>query len=1017
MQISSFSVKNYSFTLVVFLGVLALGLFSLFNMPRGEDPEFESPFFSVVLIYPGASPSDMEELVVDPIEKRISELDDIKEIISNVSDGLAVMRVDFKYESDPDDKYQELVRELNALRQDLPPDLYDLEIRRFSPSDVSIFQFAFVSENAPYAQMEAVAEKLADELERNPSLKNIELHGFPQRQLRIELNSEKLAQLRIPVNQVIGAIQGENANIPGGSLNLGSRKLNVKTSGSYESLEEIRNTVVASSGSQIVYLRDIATVRFDYEADTYLARYNGHRSLFLTLSQKPGENITSVRERILPVLDQFRSTLPANIDFITVFDQGESVSRRLNRFLKDFGIAILLVLVTLLPLGLRASLVVMISIPLSLSIGLTLLNALGYTINQLSIVGMIVALGILVDDSIVVVENIERYLREGFPRVRAAIAATDQITLAVIGCTATLIFAFLPLAFLPEASGDFIRNLPMAVITTVLASMLVSLTIVPFLSSRLLKEHENPEGNLFMRLLKRLISGTYSRLLEAALRRPALTLVIAFALFGASLLLIPNIGFSLFPRSEKPMFLINIETPAGTNLYETDRVARWVEETLQAHPEIRNYATNIGKGNPRIYYNVIQQSEAENFAQLFIQLSSEDTEEKVALIDRLREELSGYPNATIEVKDFEQGPPVEAPLAYRVIGPDLDSLRSLAFRMEALLLGSEGTIYVNNPLKSQPTDLRVLVNHEKAGLLGVPVADIDRSVRLGIAGLDVGTYREADGEEYPLHLSLPHEGPTPGFEVFDRLYVSNLRGTPLPLRQLATPVFTTSPNQIRHFNKQRYVTLSAFVKTGYLTSEVNQQIEQRLKDFPLPPGYSIQVAGEVESRQDSFGGLGLIILITAFGFTGILILEFGTFKSTLIVLSVIPLGMIGALAMLFLTGNTLSFTASIGLIALVGIEVKNSILLVDFTNQLRRQGKDLESAIREAGEIRFVPIVLTSLTAIGGLIPLVLEFSPLYSPLALVLIGGLISSTLLSRLVTPVMYKLLPPKVELETES
>ena len=1012
MKWIEFSVKNYQFTLVVFLGVLALGVFSLLNMPRGEDPEFESPTFSMVAIYPGASPTDMEELVVDPIERSVSGLDDIKEITTDITDGLAVFRIDFDYSSDPDEKYQELVREVNSIRGDLPEDLYKLDINRFSPSDVNIVQFALISENAAYAELEALAEVFVEQLEKNKNLKNVTLHGAPDRKVQVYLDLARMGEQGVPVNRVLGALQSGNVNIPGGSIHVGSRKFNVKTTGTFASLEEIGQTVVFTAGEKIVYLKDVADIREEYDAESYLARYNGHRAVFVSAAQKPGKNISEIREDVLAQATDFEAGLPAHVDFATVFDQGESVTRRLGRFAKDFAIAIFLVLITLLPLGTRASIVVMISIPLSLAIGLSLMNMLGYTINQLSIVGMIVALGILVDDSIVVVENIERYLREGRSKRDAAIDATKQITLAVLGCTATLIFAFLPLVFLPEASGDFIRSLPMAVITSVLASMVVSLTVVPFLSSRLLREHDNPEGNIFLRALKRLIGATYSRLLDRALRRPGITLAITVAIFIGTLSLVPIVGFSLFPASDKPMFLVNVETPAGTNLYETDRITQQVEDTLLSTAGIRNFATNVGKGNPRIYYNVFQQNESSNFAQLFVQLSNEDLKEKRAIIASLRERLAGIPNAKVTVKDFEQGPPVEAPLAYRLIGDDLDTLRSLAFRLEQLVAATEGAMYVDNPLRTLPTDLRVVVNKDKAAMSGVATSDVDRMVRLGIAGLEIGNFRQADGEEMPIRVALEREGLAPGYEVFDHIFLTNFAGASLPLKQIASVGFETTPNQVRHFDKERFVTVSAFVQDGYNTGNINSEIEGKLAQMELPEGYRFEVAGEAESRQDSFGGLEIIILITSFGFISILLLEFRTFKSTLIVLSVIPLGVIGAILMLWATGETLSFTATIGLIALVGIEVKNSILLVDFTNQLREQGMGVEEAIREAGEVRFVPILLTSLTAIGGLTALVIEYSPLYSPLALVLIGGLISSTLLSRLVTPVMYKLLPPKIE-----
>ncbi|MFT4033461.1 MAG: efflux RND transporter permease subunit, partial [Siphonobacter sp.] len=474
-------------------------------------------------------------------------------------------------------------------------------------------------------------------------------------------------------------------------------------------------------------------------------------------------------------------------------------------------------------------------------------------------------------------------------------------------------------------------------------------------------------------------------------------------------------GFYVFPEvhsPEKPMFLVNVELPAGTNLYQTDRVTRYVETVLKQTPGITSISSNVGRGNPRIYYNEIQRNETPHYAQLFVQVEKEiSTKERLVLMDQLRDTLDHYPGAKIQVKSLEQGVPLEAPIAYRIYGDNLDTLRQLAFQIEDVLKKTPGTLYVDNPLKVQPTDLRLVINKEKAGLLGVPTAEIDRMTRLGIAGLTVGTYRK-EGDDYPINVTVPKQGAAAGIDVFSKLYVNNVQGTALPLNQLADVRFETSPNGIRHYEKRRYVLLSCFAQTGQNVSALNETIVAKLNTMKFPQGFSYEVSGEQESREKSFGGMGVVIIVAVFGFIAVLILEFGNFKSTVIVLSVIPLGIVGALLTLFFAGETLSFTATIGFIALIGIEVKNSLLLVDFTNQLRAQGRSLHDAIVEAGEIRFVPILLTSLTAIGGLIPLVLEYSELYSPLALVLIGGILSSTLLSRLVTPIMYLLLPPKVE-----
>ncbi len=996
--------------------LIAIGVNSLFNMPRGEDPDFQAPQFNVVVIYPGTSPQDMEQLVIDPVEKKINELDDIKKIVSKMDDGLGVITVEFKYETDPEKKYQDLVREMDAIRGDLPKEIQDIDILKFSPSDVNIMQVALMSETTPYNDLEERSKKLKENLEKIKSLKNVDNWAFPLQQVRISLNLEKMTQNKIALNRVIGAIQNENVNIPGGSIDMGTKKYNIKTSGDYKSVDEIKNTIVTSVNGKSVYVKDIADVSFDYDEQNYIARLNGKRGVFVTASRKMGTNIFDVEKEMQPVLDQFQKTLPKNIKYEQSFNNAESVRTRLGHFERDFGIAIFLVLLTLLPLGFRASIVVMISIPLSLAIGLFLLDVSGFTINQLSIVGFVVALGLLVDDSIVVVENIERHLRMGYTKRQAAMVATKQIGLAVLGCTATLIFAFLPLLFLPEGAGDFIRSLPAAVVATVLASLFVSLTIIPFLSSRILSNRENPEGNLFLRGLKKLVSGSYRKLLHRALAKPYITLLIALLIFAGSLVLVPVVGFSVFPASEKPMFMINIETPLGTSLATTDSVARHVEANIKNIPDLKNYAANVGHGNPRIYYNVVPVGNADNTAQIFVQLNNTPPEQKRKLIDELRTKFKDYPNAKIEVKDFEQGPPIEAPIAIRLFSEDLDTLRALSFKVEDLLKHTPGTMYVNNDLTILKTDIRINVNKQKAAMSGVAVSEIDRTIRMAVTGLNIGTFRKDNGDDYNINITLPRDNKQT-FDVFKKIYVASYSGALVPLSQLADIEFQTSPTTIKHYDKDRYTVVTAFVQSGYNTAKVTSGILKQLDQMKFPKNASYVAAGDIEASQESFGGLGTIILITIFGLLGILILEFKTFKGTLIVLSVIPLGIIGAVFALLLSGNTFSFVAVIGLIALVGIEVKNSILLVDYTDQLRRNGKSINSAIEEAGETRFIPIILTTLTAIGGLLPLVLEKNPLYSPLALVIIGGLISSTLLTRVVTPVLYKLLAPKVIHDTNE
>ncbi len=1013
MKFTSFFVKNYQLTLVLFLMIIVVSVTTVMNMPRSEDPELNPPQFPIVIIYPGTSPQDMEELVVKPIENKIHELDDIKEIKTNINDGVAVLEVKYKYSSNVDSKYQELVREVNSLRATLPQDIYKIEVKKVTPTDVNVLQIALVSENASNEKMKFYAKELKEDLEKLKSLKKVEYHGVQEQTIRIDLQLDKIAKLNIPINYVIGNIQSEAANIPAGSVRAGEKTFNIKTSGKYRNIEEIRNTVVYSAGGNITRLKDIADVNFSDEEQKHIVRLNGHRAVLVTAAQKEGENIARTQKTYLPLLKQFEKKLPPNIELVKNFDQADNVDKRLSGLGIDFLIAIGLVLITLLPLGNRASLVVMVAIPLSLGLGIVALNAMGFSLNQLSIVGFVVALGLLVDDSIVVVENIERWLREGHSKTFAAIEATKQITLAVIGCTATLIVAFLPLVFLPEGSGEFIRSLPLAVITSVFASMLVSLTIVPFLASRMLKADHKPEGNLFMRGLKKLISGSYSKLLDRALQRPMITLFIALGLFIGSLGVFKIIGFRIFPTSEKPQFLVNINMPLQSNIETTNEVAKKVEKVLARENKISYFTTNVGKGNPRIYYNEIPENEKADFAQIYVQLEKDmNAVEKRKIISKLRDTFNTMAGAKIEVKDFEQGPPVEAPVAIRIVGDNLDTLRNLASRAEASMKTVDGAIYVKNEVDLMKSDIRLNINTEKSRSLGILTADIDKTIRLAVSGVELGQYTNEQGDDYDIVMNAP-KNKFATLKTFEDIYVNNAVGTPIPLKQVADMEFETSPTTIKHLNKERYVTVTAFNREGVLPEKITNEFMARSSSLNLPEGYSIQLAGEVESKQEAFGGsFGTVVIATIFLFIMVLLLEFKTFKGMLIVLSVIPLGVIGGVLMLWATGNPLSFVAIVGFIALAGVEVKNSILLVDFTNQLREQGMGLDDAIKQAGEIRFLPIVLTSLTAIGGLTPIAMNSNPLISPLALVLIGGLISSTILSRIVTPVVYKLIPPRIE-----
>ena len=1011
MSLLEFPIRRYPFTLIVFLCLAVLGWFAFTSIPREEDPYFKLPAFFITAIYPGADPKDLERLVTKPIEDRIAELDDVRKIETTVVDGVSSIAVEFKSDADADKKYDEVTREVNALRPQLPSDIAEIEVRKVSPSLVNIVELALVSDDAPYRELEDYARELKDSLKAVDGIRTAESWGIPVRELRVEVDLKRMAELGLSPGRVIEALQSENANIPAGFIDLGPRSFSLKTSGAYTSLDEVRDTVVSSAEGRSVRVRDIATVSWDTKQWSYFARYNGKRAVIVTANQKDGYNILTLKGRVDAAIERFQNGLPGRIRLERGFDQSRNVNARLSRLYTDFGIAIALVSLTLLPLGWRAAGIVMVSIPLSLAFGLTVLYFTGYSINQISIAGFVVALGLLVDDSIVVVENISRHLREGKTRAQAALDGTKQIFVAILGCTATLIFAFVPLVALPGGPGKFIRVLPATVMSAIVGSLLIALFIIPFIASRFLKENEDPHGNRLLQRVMGVIHRYYSPALHYCLARPKATVFVAIA--GSILLsaaLVPVIGSSLFPKADTPQFLVNIEAPNGTSLAETDAAVRFVEDKLATMPQVKSWFANIGHGNPQIYYNHIVRKDASNYGEIFVQLKEYDTRDTPRALDELRSKLARYPAARIYVKEFVNGSPISAPIAVRVIGKDLDVLEKLSVQVEKLVQDTPGTRDVENALKVARTNLHLAIDPQKASLLGVPTVEFDRAVRLSVAGVSTGTFKDPSGEQYDIVVRTP-VGPRADLDALSQVRVPTLSGATLPISQLATLEFSRAPIQIQRYNRERAATINSDVQRGFNTAKVTSEVVKRLDTMSWPRGYRYILGGEAQSSQEAFGGIGTAIIVAVFGIFAILVLEFGNFKSTLIVLTVVPLGVFGGLVMLLITGNSISFTAAIGFIALVGIEIKNSILLVDFTNQLREQGMGLDAAIEQAGEVRFLPILLTSATAIGGLLPLAVQNIGLYSPMSWVIIGGLISSTLLARLVTPVMYKLIPPAI------
>ncbi|UZR93812.1 efflux RND transporter permease subunit [Chondrinema litorale] len=1005
MQLPKLAINNFQFVLIlVFLSVL-LGTVSFMNMPRSEDPGLNIPIYRVVCIYPGTSPKDMEELVVDPIEEAINEVEEVDDIRTTIEEGMVVMRIEAEFGVDIDDVHDEIRANVNAIARDLPDGIVQLDVEKVSPQDVKILQLALVSDDAPYAELNAIAEDLEDHIENLKGLRSVDIEACPEEEIRVSMDLQKMANLEISLQQVMGTLQGNNANIPGGDIKSGNKSFTIQTSGGYKSLSELENSVISSYNGQLIFLKDIAQISFDYEDLRYIGRFNGKRAIFITVTQKDGANIIFLADAIREKTNMFEKTLPSHIKLETAFEQAPAVKLRINDFFVNLLQGVLLVgAVIFIFLGGRPSLIIMTVIPTSIIIAIGLLDLNGFSLQQISIAGLVIALGLLVDNGIVVVENIMRYLKEGATLKDAAVKGTTEVGWAIISSTVTTVLSFFPITQIENATGEFLQTLPLIVVFSLTASLVLALTFTPLVAGKFLKAGSKMQMKWVDKLLDNLVEKVYARLLTFSLKKPWLIVAVAVFTFLGSLALFPLVGVSLFPTADKPLVLVDINTPNGTNLDRTDEAARYVESLIDSMDYVVSYASNVGSGNPRVYYNRVPIQFKKSHAQLLINLEDWENDKFYALIAYLRAKAETYSGAKVTISELKNGPDYEAPITIKILGDEMDTLKRIAADVEKLIEETPGTINVDNPLSISKTDIKVNINKDKAGISGVSLADIDMAIRAGLTGVTVSEVSFDNGDKYNLVVRLPFDE-KPGIEDFNKIYVPNRNGQMIPLNQLASLAFQAGASQIFHFNLTRNANVLADVIEGYNLNEVTMSVIDQLNNYNFPEGYSYYVAGEYENQQESFGSLGQILVGALIAIFAVLVLQFKSFRQPFIVFSAIPLAFTGSIVFLFLTGWSFSFFAFVGFTSLVGIVINTSIILVDYSNQLVAGGMQIEDAIIKAAKTRFTPILLTTLTTILGLLPLTLTNSNLWSPLGWTIIGGMISSTLLTLLLVPVLYK------------
>ena len=1004
MNLPQFSIKNSSFVFIVIIIVVLLGLWSFLKMPRAEYPQINLPVYIIVIQYPGTNPIDLEQLIVDPLEEVINEMDDIDRISSVIKEGSVIMDVFADFHIDADMKLDELLRVIAPVRETLPKGITSFEVLPYKPIELtSIYQFAFSSETASYQELVSYGEDFKKELKQIKGIRKIDIEAYPEKEVSVSLNFQKMSQLNISFQKIINALSTNNVNLPGGNVTAGNKVFSIITSGGYNSIEEIKKTVITASDNQIIYLQDIANIALQEEEKSWIARFNKKHAIWLSIKMKEGTNILQIAEKIKKIESIFSQKLPPTITLGTAFEQPPAVKKTIDSFGENLFQGMILVgLVILIFVGWRAALVIISIIPLCFLIGLTLLNLSGFTLQVVSVIGLILALGLVVDNGIVVIESIDGLLKSGLPPKEAAAKGTSKVIYAISSATITTILAFYPLTLLGGGAGEFLKSLPIIITLCLIASLLLAVTLTPVLASQLMKQKQLNKPRFIDRSIDWIVLNIYRPFLNLCLRFGWAFLGLTIILLVYSVSLFPKIGVSLLPPAGKPLILIDIEAPEGTGIEGTEKVVNEVEALLDTITYVKNFSTNIGHDNPQIYHNRFPKYKNSK-GQILVNFKYWNTDKFHKTVNHLRSRFKKIPNAKVTVSElkFNAG---KAPIAFIVNGENLDTLKRIASQIEHVITSTSGVINIDNSLGLNKIDLAIKLDRKKAGLAHISTAHFDQVVRASLNGLRLGNILLGDGKAYPLMIKAPLNSPSKITDL-DKVSFQSPLGESIPFRQIADVRFRGSPANISHDNLKRQALISADVINSDQAIPIANKIYDELLSLQLPAGYAIVRDGASQEQQEIFGDLGIIFIVILIGIFAVLVFQFNSLLQPFIIFSAIPLAMSGSFIALYFTGWPFSLFAFLGFISLSGIVVNDSILIVDQINHFRAEGMNRLEAIKLGSEKRFLPVVLTTMTTIIGLVPLAFSQSNLWSPICATIIGGMISATVMILFVVPVLYK------------
>lgn len=1064
MIVSDAAVKNRVSVLVLALIIMGIGLYAYNVLPRESDPDITIPYVFVRTEYRGVSASDIETAITIKIEKKLKGLDKVKNVSSVSSQGLSQINIEFLPGTDIDEVLSKVKDKVDEAKNDLPTDLEsDPSVFEVNISEMPIVVYSLAGDCGPRT-LKKIADDLKDDIEAVPGVLEAQITGGQEREIRVEVDPDKLAYYRIPITALQQSVVSENQNTSGGAITLGHGRFQVKVPGEFETPEEILSLVVATHGGKPIYLKDVATVVDGIKEETSRSRLNGVDSINISVKKRVGENIIFISEKIDTIVERASHTFPKNTTITKLMNKSKDIKAMVADLENNIISGLILVVIVLfIALGIRNALLVGLAIPFSMFLSFAVLHALGITLNMVVLFSLTLALGMLVDNAIVIIENIYRYMQQGVPRVEAAMQATGEVAWPVIGSTLTTVAAFFPMIFWPGIMGEFMKYLPITLIVTLASSLFVALVINPALCAFFMKTAPGKKRNKEISAqemeaqgekpieIKGMVLNLYERVLVHALNHKICVLLASFVvlifLFQVWML---RIGIEkpveFFPSIDPGAVYVNIAVPEGADLSFIDRTVKEVEIAISGS-DSKNYQQAIAlqthqnsdgssfmapsdiNNIEHIFTRVVQNAGSSVFDSnlpnhigiQFIDFENRTSPTKQDL-EEIRRRVAPIAGVKITVDEQKEGPPTGPPINIEISGNNFNVLNKISQQMQTVLETVPNIKDIRDDYQGGLPSVQIKIDRQKTALFGLTTSAIGFALKIAYNGLDVSTYYEGD-EDYDIVVKLA-ESDRHVTDVLHKLMIPTASGEIVPLTTLASIQYKGTIGDIVRKNHERVVTLQANVDETKITGTVaRMQVQELFKKLDLPAGYAYKFTGEDEEQQQAQDFLSKAFIIALFLIFLILVTLFNSVVQPAIILTSVILSFGGAFWGLTVINSPFGvIMTGVGIISLAGVVVNNAIVLIDYTNKLRTAGLGVKEAIISAGATRLRPVVLTAVTTILGLLPMVTgisydfhvmalslasESSQYWRSMAIVVIFGLMIATVLTLVVVPTLYALI----------